>query len=55
MAKRIKPRGHSANRGNAPSPYLKRGKAPYPYPWEKRLSNGNLQSPANQDRSNKYR
>ena len=48
MAKRIKSGGRSASRGNAPSPYTKRRKVPYPYPWERRLSGGNLQEPANQ-------
>ena len=55
MAKRIKPRGHSARNGNAPSPYLKRGKVPYHYSWQRRISNGSLQEPANQSATNRYR
>ena len=55
MTKRHKSGGRSASRGNAPSPYTRRRKTPYPYPWQKRLASGELQTPANQSLNNKYR
>ncbi len=55
MTKRVKSPGRCAQRGNAPAPYTKQRKVPFCYRWEKRLSSGNLQSPANQSLGNKYR
>ncbi len=55
MAKRRKSPGRCAQRGNAPSPYLKLRKVPHHYPWEQRLADGNLKQAANQSLTNKYR
>ena len=35
MAKNAPKTGHSVRNGNAPSPYTKRQKKPYRYPWQK--------------------
>lgn len=52
--KRVKSFGHSARRGNSPSPYEKYLKKPYTYVGEIRLANGDLKTKANQHPRNKY-
>lgn len=54
--KRVKPRGHSARRGNSPSPYSKFNKRAYSYECDRssRLYSGDLKVKANDRLQNKY-
>lgn len=54
--KRTKPRGHSARRGNSPSPYNKYNKKPTEYSCDPsgRLAGGDLKTKANDKLTNKY-
>lgn len=53
--KRVKSYGHSARRGNSPSPYSKQDKRPYDYQHDgTRLASGELKTKMNDKLTNRY-